>query len=186
MPVAIHVCLPSTHVYARRAVSSHKRTSSENPTAFTLCDSQGFDGDRQTIHLGRTEPGEYIVQVTEDAINVVQQAGWGVFELAASWRPPPLPSPPISSFKVQHAGNAGTIVAVVCESTMFLVEVRGVAANQATRGRIDGENPASLATGAKVKAKEVLRAELSGGPVSALGMRLLGSNGDAEGSVECE
>eukprot|EP00903_Cladosiphon_okamuranus_P007632 g7401.t1 len=139
--------------------------------------NKGFDGDRHTVHLGRTEPGESIVQVTEDAVNVVRHAGGGVFELAASWRPPPVPSMPTSSFKVQHAGTAGTVVGVVCESTMFLVEVRRVAANLVAR-------PTSPAASAPVQAKEVLRVELSGGPVSALGMRVLGSNGGEEESAE--
>lgn len=126
------------------------------------------------------------MQVTEEAVNVVRQAASGSFELAASWRPPPPPSRSSSSFKVHHAGTAGTVVAVVLESTMFLVEVREVAATQASRGRMGGENPVGPATSAAVQANEVLRAELDGGPVSALAMRLLGGNGAAEDSVERE
>lgn len=140
------------------------------------------------MHLGRTEPGEYLVQVTEEAVNIIQEAGSGVFELAASWRPPSLPFPPFPSFKVQHAGTAGNIVAVICDDMMLLIQVqegklREVAAHHATGGRIDGENPAGAAPSAAVKAQEVLRTKLDGGPVSALGMRLLGSIGDAQEGV---
>lgn len=127
------------------------------------------------------------MQVTEEAVNIIQQAGPGVFELAASWRPPTLPSASSSSSKVQFAGTAGTVVALVCESTMFLVEAREVPANQAARGRIDGgnhANPAARTTA--VQANKVLQAELDGGTVSALGMRLLRSNSNAQESVACE
>lgn len=173
-PIPINFVAQNRHI---------KECSQYNLIAFVLCDSQGFEGSRHTLHLGRTEPGECIVQVTEEAVNIVQQSGFGVFELAASWRPPPLPSPSSSCFKVQHAGTAGTIVAAVCESTMFLIDVREVAADQATRGRTDGEDPAPSAA---VQAKQVLRMELDGGPVSALGMRLLGGNGDARERADCE
>eukprot|EP00752_Nemacystus_decipiens_P002970 g2759.t1 len=144
----------------------------------------GFEGSRHTVHLGRTQPTGHIVQVTEDAVNVVRQAASGSFELAASWRPTPLPSRSSPSFKVQHAGTAGTVVAVVCESTMFLIDVWEVATNQATTGRTGSEKPASPAASAAVQAKEVLRVELDGGPVSTLGMRLLGGRGADEESVE--
>lgn len=120
------------------------------------------------------------MQVTDQAVNIVRRAASSVFELAAYWRPPPLLSPSSTSFKLQHAGTAGTIVAVVCESTMFLIEVREATANQETGERTGGKSSPKPATGAAVQATEVLRAELDGGPVSALGMRLLGSNGDAQ------
>lgn len=176
----IQVCLPCS---ALTKITLHHRFL----LFLVLYDPQGFDVSRHTVHLGRIQPGEYIVQVTEEAVNVVRQAASGSFELAASWRPPPLPPrSSSSSFKVQHAGTAGTIVAVVFENTMFLIEVREVAANQATRARTGGENPASPATSAAVQAKEVLRAELDGGPVSALAIRLLGGDGAAEESLERE
>ena len=184
MPTAVHTSIPQSTSYSRCVAAT--QVSSKSPIPFVLCDSQGFDGNRHTVHLGLTKPGEHIVQVTDEAINVIQQAGSGVFELVASWRPPLVPSSPFSSFKVQHARTAGAIVAVVCENTMFLVEIVGVAANQASVERAESADTAVPATSAAVQAKEVLRAELDGGPVSALGMRLLESDDHAEENTECE
>lgn len=153
---------------------------------------QGFDNNLHTIHLGRIEPEGYLVQVTEDSINIVRppSSGSGVFESAASWRPPPPPPPPLSSlsscspFKVQHAGTAGKIVAVVCDSTMVVAEVQEVTplapALQPSRA-VGGEGSPDVPM---VEVNEAWRGGLDGGSVSALGVRLLGSgNGIEEGLV---
>ena len=123
--------------------------------------------------MGRILPTGYIVQVTEEAINIIQPAsGPGVFELVATWRPPPARSISSSGFKVQHAGTAGNIVAVVCETTMILTQVHGRA-------------PATTSTAAKA-VEEIQRVELAGGPASALGMRLFGGDGDAQSGAAAD
>jgi len=140
---------------------------------------QGFDGNVPTIHMGSTQPSGYIVQATEEAVHIVRPAsGPGMFELVASWRPPRVCSAPSSSsFKVQHAGTAGNIVAVVCESTMILIQVRerAPAARRETRGF--PLNSAKTSSAVEV-VDEVQRVELAVGPASALGMRLFGSEGE--------
>lgn len=153
--------------------------------------SQGFHDNLHTVHLGRIEPVGYLVQVTEDSINIVQSPSSlsGVFESVASWRPPP---PPLSSsppFKVQHAGTAGTVVVVVCDSTMVVIEVQErtplASALQPTRiiGGDDSPNIANYSA-KRAQVNELWRGGLDGGPVSALEMGLLGyGNGVQEGVV---
>ncbi len=147
---------------------------------------QGFDGNLPTIHLGSTQPSGYIVQVTEEAVHIVQPAsGPGKFELVASWRPPPaLSAPPSSRFKMQHAGTAGNTIAVVCESTMILIQVQE--RTPTATGGTCGSPPNSKTCSAAELVAEVQRIELSVGPASALGMRLFGSEGDARNGEEVE
>jgi len=146
---------------------------------------QGFDGNLPTIYMGSIQSSGYLVQVTEKAVHIVQPAsGPGMFQLVATWRPTPAPSrPSLSSFKVQHAGAAGNTVAVVCESTMILIQVQERAPT--ARTETCGVTLDSRTTRAAVEAMdEVQRVELSGGPVSALGMRLFGSEADAQNGEE--
>lgn len=84
-------------------------------------------------------------------MNVVGPAG---LVKACSW----LPSPP--SFKVQFGATAGTLAAVVCKSTMVLLQLEQPA--------VDATRPTL-----KTSLREACRVEL-GGSASALDMRLLG------------
>lgn len=136
------------------------------------------------MHLGRIEPAGYIVQVTEDSVNIVQQsAEQGVFETVASWRPPPPSSPSKSPsapfFKVQHACTAGAMVALASASTMILVKVQVGTKSIAeqTTPFIRSEAPISAEMGGTSAVRELRRIEIDGGPVSAMGMRLQECNG---------
>ncbi|CAM9823710.1 unnamed protein product [Scytosiphon promiscuus] len=180
-----HVLLLSDRVRSKTHVM-FKLPSGEVAPARTVA-AKGFDCGLHTIHLGRLEPLGYIVQVTADSVNIVRSSAWSeVAEGIASWRPSPLP-PSCPPFKVQHAGVAGTVVAVACESTMILIEVRDVAPAPAalpnlTNRTVDGDDAPELATASTTTAREVRRVELDGGPLSAMGVRSYGNNTPEEGT----
>lgn len=90
------------------------------------------------------------MQVTEKSVNLVEPSG--LLEVG-SWRPSP------SSLTLQHGATAGRLIAVVCETTMFLLEVE-----------MPDNRTISEATRRVVA--ELRRVDL-GSPVSALEMRSL-------------
>ncbi|CAN0352073.1 unnamed protein product [Ectocarpus sp. 12 AP-2014] len=147
-------------------------------------ETKGFDTGLHTVHLGRIDPAGYIVQVTEESVNIVQQsAEQGIFETVAFWRPrppsSPLTSPSAPSFKVQHACTAGAMVALASASTMILVMVQEGTQSIAeqTTPFLRGEASISAEMGGTPAVRELRRMELDGGPVSAMGMRLQECNG---------
>ncbi|CAM9404952.1 unnamed protein product [Ectocarpus fasciculatus] len=177
-----HVLLLSDRV---RNASHVLAVSSEGEVAPALQgETKGFDTGVRTVHLGRIEPAGYIVQVTEESVNIVQQsAEQGVFEAVASWRPPPPSSPSASPsapfFKVQHACTAGVMVALACASTMILVKVQigTQKISEQSTPFLRGEAPISAEMGGMLAVRELRRMELDGGAVSAMGMRLHECNG---------
>ncbi|CAM9384098.1 unnamed protein product [Ectocarpus sp. 6 AP-2014] len=177
-----HVLLLSDRV---RNASHVLAVSSEGEIALAFQgETKGFDTGLHTVHLGRIEPAGYIVQVTEESVNIVQQsAEQGVFETVGFWRPPPPSSPSTTPsapfFKVQHACTAGAMVALASASTMILVKVQIGAQSIAeqTTPFLRGEAPISAEMGGTPAVRELRQMELDGGPVSAMGMRLQECNG---------
>ncbi|CAM9475795.1 unnamed protein product [Ectocarpus sp. 4 AP-2014] len=172
-----HVLLLSDRV---RNASHVLAVSSEGEVAPAFQgETKGFDTGLHTVHLGRIEPAGYIVQVTEESVNIVQQsAEHGVFETVAFWRPPrpssSSTSPSAPFFKVQHACTAGAMVALASASTMILVKVQQGTQSIAehTTPFLRGEAPTSAEMGGTPAVSELQRIEIDGGPVSAMGMRL--------------
>lgn len=117
------------------------------PSTALLTTFQGFDRDRHTIHLGLSEPEGLIIQVTDTSVKILEPQG--LLQIGC-WHQPEL------LLKAQFGATAGRLIAVVCKSTMILLEVEAPTSSEAERA-----------------VRELHRVELDD-PVSALAMRTIG------------
>ncbi|CAM9107800.1 unnamed protein product, partial [Hapterophycus canaliculatus] len=180
-----HLLLLSDRVRSKTHVMFKLPSGEVVPARYAA--AKGFDSDRHTVHLGRVEPLGYIVQVTADSVNILRSSAWSEeSESVACWRPLPRPSS-CPLFKAQYAGTAGAVVVVACESTMVVIEVRDAVATAAAavvnrpKTMANGDRIPKITTTHTTTAREVRRAELDGGPVSAMGMRSFGNHTPEEG-----
>lgn len=119
--------------------------------------TQGFKYDAHTVYLGRSEPDNFLVQVTDQDVTVIDPVA---LVKVGDWKAP-------STLTLQFAAIAGSVVAAISGTTLIVLSVA---------------EPSGLGAASQTKAvtlREHNRVELSG-PASSLAMRLVG---DLEGGV---